>query len=188
MIYTRFIGILYIKGKGISEGMAIMIFPKIKTTIFFIGLICGQTYSADFKQIYGRLMNAKKLACEFPLSISAQGWDENHKFRLEKDRISGTTYFQDINIKSRTAKMIGPLGESTVSIHTSLAGLSFFEFPELGNPIYTVVYPVRYDKELKKNELDSPILMATMSRNVLFIPFSRKPIPSQSYGYCKLIE
>lgn len=146
-------------------------------------------------KILESLITAKSLECYFPIGTSAN-WSGDI-LKLEDDSISGTTHFDNIDIKTNKARMIGKAGAGEVTVLASASGLTFIESTATGNMIYTSIFPIHLGtKKLNASvETDSFIksqlpmaFLAVTSRHILDSLISHLPMPSQFQGYCRKLE
>lgn len=141
---------------------------KVFIAIFFLSQSIA---SAD--QAFDELLSAKSLKCEFGPGISAD-WVKGHP-KIKNDAFNTTTHFDSIDLKKRTARLIGNQGAADLVVFTTGAGLTFFETTGSGNVVFTTVFGSQGNGKY----------IAVMSRHMDIIG---KPMPSQYYGTCQIWE
>ena len=142
-----------------------------------------------------KLMSAKSLVCEFPTGTFAD-W-QGATLKLDNDRMKGQYHFDNINLKNKSARVIGNIGAVDVMVFASPGGLTFMEATGMGNMIYTTVFPSYLAQKtipgatepdaLTKSQLPKAF-MAVMSRHLFDPELTHLPMPSQFHGYCRVLE
>jgi hypothetical protein len=142
-----------------------------------------------------KLMSAKSLVCDFPVGTFAD-W-QGTTLKLDNDQMKGQFHFDNINLKNKSARLIGNLGAVDVMVFASPGGLTFMEATGIGNMIYTTVFPSYLGQKtipgasepdlIIKNQLPKAF-MAVMSRHLFDPVITHLPMPSQFHGYCRALE
>lgn len=109
---------------------------------------------------------ASALKCDFDSGVF-HAWGE--KTQINSDHFS--LIYNSINVKSRTARLIGNIGASDIAVVESVGHLTFLEVTPSGNVTVTTVYT-------SGKKLPYP---AVHSRHV---GLQREPWGSQMYGSC----
>jgi hypothetical protein len=146
-------------------------------------------------EAFSKLSAAKSLVCRFPVGTFAN-W-RAHSLEIVNDRMEHPIHFDSIDLKSKKARMIGPLGAKDVMVFKSPIDLTFIEITTMGNVIYTTVYPAYLENKTIPNlpELDSisksqlPNSFIAVTSRHLFDPiFTNLPMSAQLHGYCVLLD
>jgi len=149
-----------------------------KVVLLFISILLFVDFSYgldDLGEAFKKLVSAKCIRCEFTQGRIADF--SKIKIKIENDKFGNPITICSIDLKQKTAKIIGNQGSSLVHILLTPQGLTFMEQTGIGNlAFYTVFF------EFKKGTKD---FCSVTSRH---INLPTGPLPSQYYGYCKLWE
>ena len=145
----------------------------------FIGLLLlpfvyTNSISAE-DDLFSRLLRAKCLKCSFKEGVSTSWHAKGVK--IESDQWKGDTIFDSIDTKNGKARIVGNRGASDVILIGSPSGITFIETSDIGNMVFTTVFP------LYRPGTDQ--FCAVMSRHMNLITES---LPSQYYGTCRVWE
>lgn len=137
------------------------------------------------------LADTKSLKCFFPQGKFVT-W-KGKKIAVEDDHMSNAILFDNIDVfKEKKARIIGNAGAEDVVAFISPTGITFIESTEVGNKVYTSVFPTYIeDKEFNSGpRRDSfqyeKAFIAVTSRHI-YIPIHGVMI-SQYYGYCVIFN
>lgn len=145
----------------------------------------------EYKMAISELMSAKSIECYFPQGSFAN-W-QGQSMKLEEDHMSNAIHFDNIDISNKKqARMIANGGAGDVRAFMSPTGITFIENTDIGNFIYTTVFPSYLgDKKINSQPQKDAFLfqkayIAVTSRH------SYAPVigamPSQFHGYCRILE
>lgn len=163
-----------------------------------ISLIIATTYPiVSFAQddTLDKLLSVKSLACDFPTGTLVN-W-AGTSLKLDHDRMGTPIHFDNINLKNKSARVIGNMGAVDVMVFASSSGLTFMESTGIGNMIYTTVFPSYLNQKtitgapepdaVAKSQLPKAFI-AVMSRHIFDPALTHLPMPSQFHGYCRELE
>lgn len=145
----------------------------------------------EYEMAISELKSAKSIECYFPQGSFAN-WQGN-SMKLEEDRMSDATHFDSIDISNKKqARMIANGGATDVFAFMSPTGITFVENTDIGNFIYTTVFPSylgnkKINSEPSKNTfLFQKAYIAVTSRHI-YSPMTGA-MPSQFHGYCRILQ
>lgn len=145
----------------------------------------------EYEMAINELKSAKSIECYFPQGSFAN-W-KGKSMKLEEDRFSNAIHFDNIDSSGkRRARLIGNMGATDVLVFASPTGITFIEQTEIGNFIYTTVFPSylgdkKINSEPSKNTfLFQKAYIAVTSRHG-YHPLTGA-MPSQFHGYCRILE
>jgi hypothetical protein len=139
---------------------------------------------------YARLLNAKTLRCTFDSGVTAifesaqpkvEQFVADPRPRTRGDRVTKATdpvYFDAIDYRASTARLIAQLGSKTVGACPTAAGVYFVEEFGLGGIEVTFVFHDRAARE-------GFIAVATKYTSFGLLP-PRTPVIEQAHGTCKV--
>lgn len=146
---------------------------------------------SEYKKAIGELKSAKSIECYFPQGTFANWTGQSMK--LVEDHMSDAIHFDNIDTTNKNqARMIGNLGATDVKAFMSPTGVTFIESTDIGNFIYTTIYPTylgnkKINSEPSKNTfLFENSYIAVTSRHG-YHPFLGAS-SSQFHGYCRIME
>jgi hypothetical protein len=157
-----------------------------------LSLLVGarSTPAADPAPDYARLLNAKTLRCTFQGGVTAifesaqpkvEQFVADPRPHTRGDRTTKATdpvYFDAIDYRVSTARLIAQLGSKTVAAYPTVAGVYFVEEFSLGGIEVTFVF----------NDRASPegfIAVATKYTSFGLLP-PKTPVIEQAHGTCKV--
>lgn len=124
-------------------------------------------------RIFTKLLNAKSLQCSFIKGYS--GVWESGGLDISKGEMP-PLIFDSVNLKTSTARLIGNVGGTDVSVTATLKGLTFIEQTTTGNLNFTTVYG---------DIADDGDFITVHSRHLSIFG---QPYSSQFHGTCKIID
>lgn len=144
--------------------------------------ITSQAYSED--NPIERLLRAKSLRCV--LNEGYSGIWEDGNYKIEKGKFSAsekdsTSFYDSINIKAGTARIIGNQGASDVIVLTTPICLTFIEKTPAGSLMIMTVFAY-YKRGTNEFVCVYSRHFGAMSQTKL------GPMPSQWHGTCKIWE
>lgn len=172
---------------------------KSKFSILFLILIAPTLALAElpdlgdpeYKIAFKKLISAKSIECYFPQGVRAN-W-QGGAMKLEEDHFSDATHFDNIDLSGKgRARVIGNRGTTDIMAFASPTGITFIEKTDIGNLIYTTVFPSylgdkKINSEPKKNTfLFQEAYIAVTSRHAYHLRYGI--MPAQYYGYCIILE
>lgn len=130
---------------------------------------------AEAKDAFKKLATAKSLKCTFgPGAFS--NWKAGYP-KIEKDRFDVALHFDSINLKTKTARLIGSQGAADVTLYLLPSGLTFAEETGSGNMVFTTIFASQ------KEGTDEFIAVTSRHMDLM-----GSPLPSQYHGTCKILE
>lgn len=146
----------------------------ISPTLLMAVLFVGNNLAYSQQEPWERLMSARSLKCSWGIGVISK-WTESGPTVEEIEwGESGDMYFDSIDIKKETARVIGNNGAGDLQVIFTPQGLSLFEKTKTGNLMITTVF-----SEYAPNGQN---FMAVHSRHInLLGPFS-----SQYQGTCQV--
>ncbi|WP_454783992.1 DUF4124 domain-containing protein [Legionella sp. WA2024007413] len=144
----------------------------------------------EYETAIYELKSAKTIECYFPQGMIAN-W-QGKTMKLEEDHMSNAIHFDNIDLSNKKhARMIGNLGATDVIAFGSPSGITFTEVTDVGNLMYTTVFPFylgnkRINSEPSNTFLFQKAYIAVTSRHI-YAPIIG-PMPSQIQGYCRILE
>jgi len=122
---------------------------------------------------------AKSFKCTFENGYFAR-WENGHlESKVLKENL--TLIFDSINLKNKTARLIGNQGTSDISANKTFGGITFVEITSVGSFITTTIY---IPTKLVDKDVTAFVFLAVHSRHI--VPFLGEPLSSQYYGKCKI--
>ena len=97
--------------------------------------------------------------------------------KIEKSKFSDPLIFDSIDLKNKTARIIGNEGADNVTVLLTLSGITFIEITGADNITITTVFPFY----IKGTNQFAGVHSRYM--NLMF-----EPLPSQFHGTCKIWE
>ncbi|RUR11575.1 hypothetical protein [Legionella septentrionalis] len=172
-----------------------MIKSKLRIIIFILvvpvlAIADPNKVPQKYKTAIYELMSAKSLECYFPKGAIAN-W-QGKTMKLEEDHMANAIHFDNIDTNDKKrARMIGNMGATDVLASMSPTGITFIEFTDVGNVMYTTVFPTylgdkKINSDPQKNKLFfQKAYIAVYSRHI-YDPIIG-PMPSQFHGYCRIL-
>ena len=145
------------------------------TVLVLMSCVLSFSMVAAEQNPYALLINAKSLKCQFSMGTVGE-WTKG-KLEIKEDGIEGSLHFDNINYKSREARLIGNNGSADLTALLTTEAATFIEESSSGNLIFTSVFP-----EYKKGTSE---FIAVMSRHINK-HYLGGPSPSQLHGLCKV--
>ena len=121
--------------------------------------------------IFARLMKVKSLKCKFTTGAFVE-WKTGAP-RMTNDTAGLEYHFDSINLSKNSARLIANVGAGDVQVFATAGGLSFVEWPSLGNPVTTTVFP---------SLASGGGFTAVTSRHT--VTLLGAPLPGQYHGTC----
>ncbi|GGI82671.1 hypothetical protein [Legionella impletisoli] len=171
--------------------LRIIFFILISPTLAVAEVPEHQERLSEYKIAFKKLISAKSIECYFPQGVLAN-W-KGKTMVLEEDRFSNAVHFDNIDISGKgRARLIGNLGATDVLAFATPTGITFIEKTDIGNFIYTTIFPSylgdkKINSEPQKNTfLFQEAYIAVTSRHG-YHPITGAT-PSQFHGYCRILE
>lgn len=152
---------------------------KVFLFLIFLSYLLNATVFAFDEATYKELMRAKTLKCSFDKGSHVDwsaGAPKIRNSNYSKDKESSYTTFDSINLSSKKARGIGSQGAVDVDLVVTLTGITFIEFTQTGNLVFTTVFST--------HEKDSNRFLAVESRHMDMVG---QPVPSQYCGTCEAL-
>lgn len=132
-----------------------------------------------FAQTINNLASAKTIVCTFAIGATYYS-DKSGNYEGIKILNEPMTFtFDSINLRSKSARFIGNRGASDVYVDLTPSGLHLIEKTDLGNRIYTTIYPhIDYNTNY----------LATTSRHIYLPGNPGVTLSSQWHGACKIAD
>jgi hypothetical protein len=138
------------------------------------------TDSARDDDPFAALMKARTIKCFLGKGCTADWATGDPNLTIgewRKSREESIMIFDSIDLKKGTARLIGGLGSTDVTVIASTGGITFIEKTPLGNLTFTTVFP-SYKRGTKDHIFVHSRHMSTL----------KEPLPSQWHGACKTFE
>lgn len=150
----------------------------IRSRFIVVGLLCCLLAGGAAAQqpeaqdvTWKALFAARSLKCGFPVNAFTDWKSGTPKVTVGREDF--TLHFDSIDVKAKTARLIGNQGAGDITAFATGAGLHFIEQTGAGNINFTTVFAHRAGGGF----------IAVSSRHVdLFAA----PLPSQYHGVCKV--
>lgn len=175
----------------IKSTWSILFFILFTPTLAIAEMATPGELPTEYKRAIYELVSAKSIECYFPQGSFAN-WQEQ-SMKLEEDHMSNAIHFDNIDISNKKqARMIGNGGATDIRAFMSPTGITFIENTDIGNFIYTTVFPSylgskKINSEPQKDTfLFQKAYIAVTSRHI-YAPIIG-PMPSQFHGYCRILE
>ena len=145
----------------------------------------------EYKMAIYELISAKSIECYFPKGSFAN-W-RGQSMKLEEDRMSDAIHFDNIDITDKNqARMIANVGATDVRVFMSPTGITFIENTNIGNFMYTTVFPSYLGNKKINSEPQKDTFLFQKAYIAVTSRHSYAPIigamPSQFHGYCRILE
>ena len=88
---------------------------------------------------FARLLKVKSLKCKLTTGVYAD-WKSGGP-RITPDKSGVEYHFDSIDLSKNSARLIANVGAGDVRAFATPGGISFVEWPPLGNPVTTNVFP-----------------------------------------------
>ena len=160
----------------------------MKKILFFFLIIAACIYSMRIFAVeesndseFNKLISAKTLKVIFSKSCTANWNKGSPKLSVDNDvtdKEFPPLIFDAIDLKKRTARMVGNQGATDVTAIFTLTGITFIEQTPSGNLNFTTVFFSCVE--------GTENYIAVHSRHMNLVV--TKPLPSQTYGICKIWE
>ena len=143
-------------------------------SIIILHSIANPIYAKD--EVFEKLVNAKSLKCIMGPGVTTE-WKKG-KIKTEPAEFGATLHFDSIDLKKRTARLIGNQSATDVTAFVTATGITFIELIASGNISVTTVYFEYSDKSSMQYKV-------VQSRHLSLLV---EALPSQYYGSCKIWE
>lgn len=145
----------------------------------------------EYKMAIYELISAKSIECHFPQGSFAN-W-QGKSMKLEEDHMSNAIHFDNIDTSNKKqARMIANGGATDVRAFMSPTGITFIENTDIGNFIYTTVFPSYLGNKKINSEPQKDTFLFQKAYIAVTSRHSYAPIigamPSQFHGYCRILE
>lgn len=150
----------------------------IRSRFIVVGLLCCLLAGGAAAQqpeaqdvTWKALLAARSLKCGFPVN-AVTNWKSGTP-KVTVGREDFTLHFDSIDVKAKTARLIGNQGAGDITAFATEAGVHFFEQTPSGNLALTTVFATR----------SAGGFIAVASRH---IDLMGGPLPSQYHGVCRI--
>lgn len=130
------------------------------------------------QEALNQLKEVQSLKCTFGKGYSAAYEGPNFSMKEISDEFGFV--FDSIDLKNRTARIIGNVGAADVVAFLTNGGLQFLEETAVGNIMFTTVFPHFKVKPIE--------FTAVTSRHLTLDFLNPVPFPSQRHGTCRIMD